>query len=181
MSRHFGKLLQSGSALRSTSHSSIVRRSFHRSATLNSTLAGSRIAPTSLRRVSSERPTKNVMSARTDHERHDDDGAKVATTTRLVDQSTRTTARCTVAIVGRPNVGKSTLFNRLTSGKRKALVSAVAGASLCLLQRVSMRSCVGTTRDVAFGQAAWAECEFDVMDTGGIVYGDKETLQAGKK
>ena len=54
-----------------------------------------------------------------------------------------------VAIVGRPNVGKSTLFNRLTQS-RQAIVSNVAG----------------TTRDRQYGKCNWNDREFSVVDTG---------------
>ena len=57
-----------------------------------------------------------------------------------------------VAIVGRPNVGKSTLFNRLTKS-RQAIVSDVAG----------------TTRDRQYGKCDWNGREFSVVDTGGWV------------
>ena len=57
-----------------------------------------------------------------------------------------------VAIVGRPNVGKSTLFNRLTQSRR-AIVSATAG----------------TTRDRQYGKCSWNAKEFSVVDTGGWV------------
>ena len=57
-----------------------------------------------------------------------------------------------VAIVGRPNVGKSTLFNRLTQSRR-AIVSDIAG----------------TTRDRQYGKCSWGDKEFSIVDTGGWV------------
>ncbi|MCB9436775.1 MAG: ribosome biogenesis GTPase Der [Anaerolineales bacterium] len=64
-----------------------------------------------------------------------------------------------VALVGRPNVGKSTLFNRLV-GERRAVISEIPG----------------TTRDRNHGDVDWNGVEFMVIDTGGIeVYQPKDT------
>ncbi|MFC2493157.1 MAG: ribosome biogenesis GTPase Der [Prevotella sp.] len=65
-----------------------------------------------------------------------------------------------VAIVGRPNVGKSTLFNRLTK-TRSAIVSDTAG----------------TTRDRQYGKCDWAGREFSVVDTGGWVVNSDDIFE----
>jgi GTP-binding protein len=67
-----------------------------------------------------------------------------------------------VAIVGRPNVGKSTLFNRLL-GERKAIV----------------HDSPGVTRDRHYGKSFWAGREFQVIDTGGWVPDDMDVMIAG--
>ena len=65
-----------------------------------------------------------------------------------------------VAIVGRPNVGKSTLFNRLTNS-RQAIVSDEAG----------------TTRDRQYGKCEWNGKEFSVVDTGGWVVNSDDIFE----
>ena len=65
-----------------------------------------------------------------------------------------------VAIVGRPNVGKSTLFNRLV-GQRKAIVDATAG----------------TTRDRHYGKTDWNGREFSVIDTGGYTVNSEDIFE----
>ncbi len=64
-----------------------------------------------------------------------------------------------VAIVGRPNVGKSTLFNHLT-GSRRAIVGDEPGI----------------TRDRLYGEVNWLGREFRVVDTGGIIPDDKDFI-----
>lgn len=65
-----------------------------------------------------------------------------------------------VAIAGRPNVGKSTLFNRLTQS-RKAIVDEQSGV----------------TRDRHYGKAEWNGKEFSVIDTGGYVHGSEDVFE----
>lgn len=66
-----------------------------------------------------------------------------------------------VAIVGRPNVGKSTLFNRLIQ-RRDAIVDSVAGV----------------TRDRHYGKSDWNGKEFSVIDTGGYIEGSEDVFEA---
>ena len=65
-----------------------------------------------------------------------------------------------VAIVGRPNVGKSTLFNRLTQS-RTAIVDDTSG----------------TTRDRQYGKVDWCGQEFSIVDTGGWVVNSEDTFE----
>ena len=65
-----------------------------------------------------------------------------------------------VAIVGRPNVGKSTFFNRLTGG-RDAIVDSVSGV----------------TRDRHYGKSDWNGVEFSVIDTGGYVNSSDDVFE----
>src|SRR2546423_15720721 len=64
-----------------------------------------------------------------------------------------------VVLVGRPNVGKSTLFNRMT-GSRRAIVAPIAG----------------TTRDALRRPVVWRGVAFDLFDTGGVYRASEEPL-----
>jgi len=65
-----------------------------------------------------------------------------------------------VSIIGRPNVGKSTLFNRLASGGQRALT----------VDRPGM------TRDRKYATVSWEGIHFEIIDTGGFVVGSKESM-----
>src|SRR5688572_32620753 len=71
----------------------------------------------------------------------------------------RASSAPTVVLVGRPNVGKSTLFNRITNSRR-AIVTAIAG----------------TTRDVNSLPAEWQGASFRLVDTGGMFGASEDPL-----
>ena len=66
-----------------------------------------------------------------------------------------------IAIVGRPNVGKSTLFNRLIQ-RREAIVDSISGV----------------TRDRHYGKGDWNGRDFSVIDTGGYVVGSDDVFES---
>jgi len=66
-----------------------------------------------------------------------------------------------VAIVGRPNVGKSTFYNRLI-GYREAIIDNTSGV----------------TRDRKYGTCEWNGKKFTVIDTGGFVHGSEDVFEA---
>ena len=65
-----------------------------------------------------------------------------------------------VAIIGRPNVGKSTFFNRLIK-KREAIVDAISGV----------------TRDRHYGKSDWNGIDFTLIDTGGYLETSEDVFQ----
>ena len=69
-----------------------------------------------------------------------------------------------VSIVGRPNVGKSSLFNRIV-GERRAIVDDMPGV----------------TRDRLYGCVQWKDKSFYVVDTGGLLLKDKDPIMEGMK
>ncbi len=69
-----------------------------------------------------------------------------------------------VSIVGRPNVGKSSLFNRII-GERRAIVDDMPGV----------------TRDRLYGQVQWKDRNFYIVDTGGLLLKDKDPIMEGIK
>lgn len=81
-------------------------------------------------------------------------------TTKKVQTQTQHNMGNIVAIVGRPNVGKSTLFNRLTQ-TRQAIVNETAG----------------TTRDRQYGKVEWGGREFSIIDTGGWVVNSEDIFE----
>ena len=83
------------------------------------------------------------------------DTSSTETTSQGVDQAVVPL----VAILGRPNVGKSTIFNRLV-GQRRSIVSDEPGI----------------TRDRIYGAVEWSGLDFEVVDTGGIVPGEESEI-----
>ena len=80
---------------------------------------------------------------------------------RTTDNAERTTHLPLIAICGRPNVGKSTLFNRLT-GSRRSIVGDEPGI----------------TRDRIYGEIEWQSAEARIVDTGGVVPDDEALIPA---
>ena len=67
--------------------------------------------------------------------------------------------RSLITIIGKPNVGKSTLFNRII-GEKKSIVSSVEGV----------------TRDRVYGSYDWLGKIYDIIDTGGFILNENDTF-----
>src|SRR4026207_74848 len=106
--------------------------------------------------------------------------------------SRRPSSAPTVVLVGRPNVGKSTLFNRITDSRR-AIVTAIAGTTRDVNslpaqwpgptvapapspRRAIVTAIAGTTRDVNSLPAQWQGTTFRLVDTGGMLGASEDPL-----
>ena len=73
-------------------------------------------------------------------------------------------SRPLITIIGRPNVGKSTLFNRII-GEKKSIVSPIEGV----------------TRDRVYGSFDWLGKTYDIIDTGGFILNEKDIINENIK